>query len=170
VLSPGEWNGAATFNFTANLPGEGTTPATLFVKNDAQNLYLAVRFARTTVDAGDNRLGFEFDNNNDGFGPSNGDDYFGYQFTPISVFSDAFRSGGGESVTTDTQQDGAGAFHNDGTNSVYEISHPLNSGQVGQDFALTAGSTIGLFFQLIIGGVTTTFPGPFIQYTPITIN
>jgi Bacterial Ig-like domain (group 2) len=170
VMSAGEWNGAATFNFTANLPGGGTTPATLFVKNDNQNLYLAVKFARTTVDAGDNRLGFEFDNNNDGLGPANGDDYFGFQLSPFIVFFDAFRSGGGSSVTDDTQRDGAGAFGNNGTNSVYEMSHPLNSGQTGQDFALTAGSTIGLFLQLIIGGVNTSYPGPFIQYTPITIT
>jgi hypothetical protein len=170
LLSPGEWDGAATFNFDAQLPNESTTPATLFVKNDGQNLYLAVRFARNVVDAGDNRLGFEFDNNNNGVGPENGDDYYGYQLSPFSVFSDAFRSGGGESVTDDTQSDGAGAFHNDGTYSVYEISHPLNSGQTGQDFALTAGSTIGLFFQLIIGGTTTTYPGTFIHYLPITIT
>lgn len=168
-MNAGEWDGSATFNFTANLPGGGTTPATLFVKNDAQNLYLAVRFAQNTVLSGDNRLGFEFDTNNDGLGPAVGDDYFVFQHTPISVFSDAFRSAGG-GVTTDTQADGAGAFGNNETYSVYEISHPLNSGQTGQDFALTAGSTIGLFFQLIIGGVTTTFPGPFIQYTPITIT
>lgn len=169
-MNAGEWDGAATFNFTANLPGGGTTPATLFVKNDAQNLYLAVRFVQNTVLSGENRLGFEFDNNNDGIGPAAGDDYFVFQHTPISVFSDAFRSAGGAGVTTDTQADGAGAFGNNETYSVYEISHPLNSGQTGQDFALTAGSTIGLFFQLIIGGVTTAFPGPFIQYTPITIT
>ncbi|MEX2109505.1 MAG: hypothetical protein WD802_02760 [Gemmatimonadaceae bacterium] len=168
VLSAGEWTGATTFNFTANVPGEGTTPATLFVMNNAENLYLAVRFARTIVDAGDNRLQFEFDANNDGLGPAIGDDYFVFQHTSISVFSDAFRSSGG--VTNDTQRDGAGAFGNDGTHSVYEISHPLNTGQAGQDFALTAGSTIGLFLQLIIGNVGTTFPGPFIEYTPITIT
>lgn len=170
VLSAGEWNGASTYSFTANVPGGGTTPATFYVKNDAQNLYLAVRFARTVVDAGDNRWGFEFDTNNDGLGPASGDDYFGFQHTPISIFFDAFRSGGGASVTDDTVKDGAGAFANNGTHSVFEISHPLNSGQTGQDFALSPGSTIGVFFQLIIGDVTTTYPGPFIQYTPITIS
>ncbi len=168
VMNAGEWAGAATYDFTANLPGGGTTPATLFVKNDNDQLYLAVRFTRTSVDAGENRLQFEFDANNDGVGPVDGDDYYGYQQTPSAVFFDAYRRTGG--VTDDTQPDGTAAFQNDGASSVYEISHPLNSGQAGQDFALAGGSTIGLFFQLVIGSTTTTYPGTFIHYLPITIT
>ncbi len=170
VMSPGEWDRALTYDFLASVPGGGVTPVMLFIQNDARNIYFAVRYARAGVDAGDNRFGFEFDTNNDGLGPAPGDDYFGFQQSPTTVFYDAYRSGGGESVTDDPRPDGAGAFHNDGSASVFEISHPLNSGETGQDFALSPGSNIGFFMYLIIGGVTTTYPGPFISYAPITIT
>src|SRR5215216_4418096 len=64
VISPGEWAAAATLNFVANAP-EALVPATWSVKNDATNLYLAVRIDRP---AGSSLggLGFNFDNDNDG--------------------------------------------------------------------------------------------------------
>ena len=44
--------------------------------------------------------------------------------------------------------DGAGAFRHNGTFSMYEMSHPLNSGDVGHDFALAAGDAIGFYLDL----------------------
>ena len=52
VLSPGEWDTAGHYDFPANrspAEGGGTVPATLFVMNDATNLYLALRVSVTTL-------------------------------------------------------------------------------------------------------------------------
>ncbi len=169
-FAPGEWAPASQTPFTVNVPG-GTVAGTLYVMNDAQNLYLAVRFPRTVVD-GTNLLNFEFDNNNNGVGPEDGDDYF--TFTPATGFSDAFRSGcpsgGGSCVTTD-QTNGVGAFFNNGSFTVYELSHPLNSGETGKDFALTAPTTVGMLLQLSVGTGHTVFPaGTFPTYITISIT
>ncbi len=171
VLSPGEWDDAAVTNFSVSVPGGGTTPGKLFVKNDATNLYLAVRFERAVADA-DNRLAFQFDNDNDG-GLEDGDDSFA--FAPSTGFSDRHRTSCPSpcSVTNDIAH-GAGAFANDETFSVYELSHPLNSGETGKDFALTPPTTIGMFLQLRVGdgatSFTTRYPtGTFPTYVVISI-
>src|SRR4051812_47561302 len=89
VISPGEWVSAGQLDFTANTPFGGHTPATLFVMNDASNLYLAVRFERNVLDPG-NSMDFEFDNNNGGKA-QNGDDLI--LFNPdLGVLSDEFRA------------------------------------------------------------------------------
>src|SRR5512140_130852 len=67
IQSPGEWTGAARYDFAVQKPsseGGGTTPATLFVMNDAVNLYLAVQVARPALDR--SSVTFEFDDNHDG--------------------------------------------------------------------------------------------------------
>src|ERR1044071_1655625 len=51
-FSPGEWQTAASLDFEVRLPEGGTTPGTIFVMNDATNLYFAIRFARSRVDPG----------------------------------------------------------------------------------------------------------------------
>jgi hypothetical protein len=185
VLSPGEWDNAAKFNLSVKVPGGGSTPATLYVMNNHVNLYAALRFNRTFVDPG-NTLAFEFDNNNNGV-PENGDDVFG--FTP-PIFFDDFRtnappcppgSGPASCGPSDTQGggtvDGQGAFLNNGTFSVYEMSHPLNSGDLGHDFVLNGGQTVGFFLSLRMIAVVgpgqqdiadTDFPG-FRNYGSILI-
>jgi hypothetical protein len=65
---------------------------------------------------------------------------------------------GSLTLVLEARNDGAGAFANDGTFSVYEISHPLNSGDVGHDFALSVGSTVGFFLFLRIIRAPEVFP------------
>ena len=189
VMSSGEWDGADKIDFNANVPGGGTTPATLYVMNDAANLYLALKFQRNVVDPLGNSLGFEFDNNNDGVA-ENGDDAIVFHAT--AGFFDDFRTndpllcpGEGNPPATcgpaDTDDngtnDGVGAFQNDGAYSVYEMSHPLNSGDTGHDFALSFGDTVGFYLSLRMirepGNYPndygdTDFPG-FRNYAKITI-
>jgi len=88
ILSPGEWDAAGSIDLVINLPGGGTEAATLFVMNDATDLYLALRFARSVVDPG-NSLVLEFDNNDDGVA-ANGDDVI--VFNPAVGFFDGFRT------------------------------------------------------------------------------
>jgi len=169
VLSPGEWIRAGHYDLLVNVPQVGTARATLFVMNDSTNLYLALRFERSVVDPG-NSLFFEFDTNNSGV-LDDGDDATG--FTPGVGFFDNVRTSappcppgslcGLEDTSVGGTKDGAGAFLNNGTFTVYEMSHPLNSGD-DNDFALAPRDTIDFFLSLrIIGGsgeiVDTTFPG-----------
>jgi hypothetical protein len=113
----------------------------------------------------------EFDNNDDGV-RENGDDVL--VMTPGLGFTDDFRTNAppcppGSAPATcglrDTDfggtNDGAGAFHNDGASTVYEISHPLNSGDVGHDFALHAGDRVGMFLSLRMIAAGASFPAGF---------
>jgi len=158
VLSPGEWDAADTINFQANLPadeGGGTTPATLFVMNDANNLYLALRVERTSLDGGS--FFFEFDNDHDGVREP-GDEVIGTT-TNGATNLDNFRTGG--SSPTDTSDggtnEGVSGSSNDGTFTVLERSHPLNSADDAHDFSLNNGDTVGflLRYQILVAG---TFP------------
>ncbi|HVI22823.1 MAG TPA: hypothetical protein VM691_05020, partial [Myxococcales bacterium] len=67
------------------------------------------------------------------------------------------------------REDGVGAFVNDGTTSIYELLHPLRSGDT-HDFSLVSGNRIGtnVFFRLLqmdgafqdtnVPGVNAFFP------------
>ncbi len=170
ILSPGEWDAAGSIDLVINLPGGGTEAATLFVMNDATDLYLALRFARSVVDPG-NSLVLEFDNNDDGVA-ANGDDVI--VFNPAVGFFDEFRTNeppcppgspeaacGLADVTDGGQNDGAGAFSNDGTFSVYELRHTLKSGDLGHDFALDGNQTVGFFLFLRMIRAPGSYPGDF---------
>ena len=187
AICPGEWSGAARFSFSANLPEGGTSPATLFVMNDAANLYLAVRVRRSpTVDGGGQAV-FEFDNDGDGL-LENGNDVILYGSD--GNFFDDFRtnippcdpgSAEGSCGFGDTNHggtnDGDGAHGNDGKYAVYELVHPLNTTDDAHDFSLAAGETLGLALSIQlfspggVAGAVTLFPGPgMFSYTFITIT
>lgn len=177
----GEWDRAACIFFSVNVPG-GTTPAEFCVMNDAVNLYVALRFVRSAADPG-NSFAVEFDNDNDGVA-ENGDDVI--LFNPDVGFVDDVRTNAppcpsgsvpAQCAPRDTDvggtTDGAGAFSNDGTNSTYEMSHPLDSADNANDFSLAVGDTVGFFlFLRVIGSggviVDTDFPG-FRQYAKLRI-
>src|SRR5690606_12240058 len=59
-----EWQDAATVDFHVLDAGGARHPATLYVMNDDQNLFLAVRV--TKFDVGKWRLAIDFDNDGDG--------------------------------------------------------------------------------------------------------
>ncbi len=170
IMSPGEWDGAGRVDLVVNTPGGGTTPATLYIMNDNLNLYLAVHFARQIIDPG-NSLSFGFDNNDNGVA-ENGDESFGLGYGIDGPrFIDGFRTDippctpdagpagcGFSDIDYGGTNDGQGAFRNDGTFSVYEMSHPLSSGDVGHDFALSAGQTVGFYLQLRMIGTGGQWP------------
>jgi len=159
IMGAGEWDGAARLDFLANLPGGGTTPATLLVMNDATNLYLAARVARDRLDNGD--LRFEFDNDHDAAGIENGDDFIQViTSTGGSSFYDSYRTNqppcppgsGGWCGFSDTEGggtlDGQGNTSNDGSFSFYELSHPLDSTDDLHDFSLAPGAAVGFYAEL----------------------
>ncbi|MFL5438197.1 MAG: Ig-like domain-containing protein [Myxococcales bacterium] len=167
-MAAGEWSRASVLDIAAvNLPG-GTTPGKLYVMNDGTDLYLALTFSRTPPAGETSDLSFEFDN--DASGTLNaGDDGF--------MLSDLFHdlvtvapcpTGGPACEVFDTDlmngtDDGAGAFVNDGATSVYELRHPLRSGD-SHDFLLVPGARIGMNVSLHLtqtGGASqdTNVPG-----------
>jgi hypothetical protein len=161
VLASGEWANAASFAIDVVLPEGGTTPGTLYVMNDASNLYLAVRYARSIDDQAKGVV-FEFDNNGSGlFGyppfeegddalvlnaPSQlFDDYRTYRppCPPETVCAPSDTDDGG-------RVDGSGAYAREGTLHVFEIAHPLRSGDTAHDFSLNAGEDVGLQLHIVI--------------------
>ncbi len=179
VMSPGEWDGASSTEFAVNLPEGGTAPGSVFAMNDENNLYLAIRFARAIVDPGNSAV-FEFDNDHSGGARVSGDDVL--VVNPSIDFFDEVRTTeppcpagalcGLLDTTLGGTNDGAGAFHNDGTFTVYEFAHPLNSLDDAHDFSLTPGATVGftLMIRMIAAGAEfpvgfgdTSFPTPCIS-------
>src|SRR5512138_3330688 len=73
-ITPGEYDGAAKVDFRVMLPTtEGAQPATVYITHDKQYLYLAATFDRKWPFHTADRVGFEFDNDNDGI-REDGDD------------------------------------------------------------------------------------------------
>jgi len=152
-----EWKFANTASFYL---GEGYT-GTLYIMNDADNLYVA---AIVTDDDFSNTDGFyiNFDNDNNGVYPESGDDYLyvklgslndGYLTDALNTASDT--SGGGT-------QDGLGAMANDASFNYYEFKHPIDSADDPHDFSLAAGSTVGFRIRYFDGdgtGYTEYWPG-----------
>ena len=161
AISPGEWDTAGYIDFQVNIPGGGTTDGTVFAMNDGDNLYLAVRYDYVTVS---NSVIFYFDNDNSGGGVVAGDDIILFN----NVFYDNYRttSGGPHDTQDGGTTDGAGALSNNGTSTVCELSHPLDSADNSHDFSLQPGDTVGfnIFIRLGAGGgqagTDTDFPVP----------
>ncbi len=167
VFSSGEWDNAGSVDFAANLPpndGGGTTPVTLFIMNDATNLYVALKIARSSL-GGATNPSFEFDNNHDGV-RNEGDDLFGMSegiFSP-PTFIDAFRTSqppclaglcGLRDVDFGGTNDGTADASNDGSFTYVEISHPLNSPDDAHDFSLGAGDIVGFTLGLRLFSLDT---------------
>ena len=175
ILTPGEWSNAQCHVFQANAPGGGTTRAFVCVMNDLTNLYLAVR--HVAADSGNTAM-FEFDNDDDGGWPEDGDDAFQVSTRgDFAQFSDFFRASSvgcpgclrGD-VDEGGTSDGVGSFGSLTTPSalfnVFEASRPLNSADDAHDFSLAAAQLFGMFLQLELtskdlgGGFITFVPGP----------
>ena len=175
VMSPGEWDNAGSFNVLVNVPEGGTTPGTVLIMNDDKNLYLAVRFARVAPDANQSAA-FEFDNNHSGGAIENGDDILINNPFPTIGFHDETRTNdplecfaapqfcGLFDTDVGGTNDGTGVYANDGTSSIYEFEHPLDSADDAHDFSLSPGDIVGFnlsihLFNLNGESGITRFPG-----------
>jgi hypothetical protein len=158
VLSPGEWDAAGQYDFRANrspAEGGGTVPATLFVMNDATNLYLALRVGVT--DLGYSAFdGIFMPSEQNPFGPGNDilratptlfEDYHYQQTAPNTWDWIADVADGGT-------RDGTAAAMQYSGYAVFEVSHPLDSADNGHDFSLTIFSHISFIasFQHCVAG------------------
>ncbi len=166
VLATGEWDMAGHYDFQANrspAEGGGTVPATLFVMNDATNLYLALRVSVTAL--GNSAFDNAFQVPGSPFGPGNDwlravpwgfEDSHWRQTSPATWELAMDTAFGGT-------QDGASYASANGGTGVFEVMHPLNSTDDLHDFSLAVPSHIeyvGLFQHCIAGscGVTNISP------------
>jgi hypothetical protein len=143
-------------------------------QHDGTNLYFLVLVEQSSLDKV-NSLRLDFDNELDG--PTADDDAIGYS-PGGGGFIDEYltdrcinRSQSGCGSTDTVSTDGEGAIGNDGTYTVYELSHPLQ-GTPGEDFVLSSGESVGVFLTLRIGNGAqgnTQFPG-FRDYEEIIIR
>ena len=137
IMGPGEWVNADSYDFTTDhvpTPVDGT----LYVMNDAENLYIFVKIYRDD----DAILTIKFDNDNDRIEWEEDDDGISYNWDNLDSFFDLHYSAWGSDPTT---QDGQGAHTGGASHEYAEFSHPLNSGDP-YDFALSIGDTVG--FQI----------------------
>jgi len=173
IFSTEEWGNAACMSFDVNLPG-GTTTALAYIMNDALSLYAAVLIPGQAMDWGS--VIFEFDNDNCG-DPirDEGDDIFQINTSPLDPyhpveFQDLFRTYAIENGCCENclcgrldngyggWLDGQGQALNDGTYSVYEFSHPLDSLDDAHDFSLKPGDTVGFTIFVSIQNIPSFYP------------
>lgn len=168
-LAPGEWDNALTWDFTARVSG-GPVTGRLLILNDGTNLYVAVALPGVLR----RPLGLRLDFDNDGGGQTalNND---AIVFDPADGFADlhlvrrCLNSGQASCGDADATN-GSGAFGTDPGFSVWELSHPLSSGE-GGDIAVGAGDPLGLFLSLVNGNGAqgnSQWPG-FRNYLAITV-
>ena len=160
-----QWSSAGRAFFPMKTPA-GIVTATVYVMNDNQNLYVAVRFPRNTIDKA-TVLNFIADADNDGINVA-GDDAFQYYGSgSLLGFKDQHAVACGQNVcgqNDPSSNDGAGSFYNDGTTSTFEVSHPLNSADDQHDFSLGARSRIG--FKLLLDILDAQNTSYFTAYPP----
>lgn len=160
VVSAGEWSGAGSLPFVANLPGGGAAPAVFRVMNDATNLYFSLTVAHV---GGDQTLALAFDNDHDGSLPEEGDDGLAFgSFTGGPGLNDNVRSSrppcpvGAFCAFRDTEPggtiDGTAALQTVGSETHFEISHPIDSADDLNDFSLSFGDTVGFAVQYAVFG------------------
>jgi hypothetical protein len=172
VFNASEWACASSRDFSANISG-GSVPATVFWQNDGTNVYFAVRVLQSSLDKV-NTLRIDFDNDGDGVAERN-DDAIGFVGATRTFFDEYLtqrcvnrsQSGCGDA---DPILDGAGAVGNDGTYTVFELAHPLGTGQE-TDISVGTGDVFGFFLTLQSGNGAqgnTQVPG-FRSYIDFTV-
>jgi len=136
IISNSEWHHAAQVEFVM-----GNVSGMIYEMNDETNLYLGVKLNESFPDLF--KIVFEFDNDNDGHDPMQGDDLIFASYTSEFVGTDAYW----DSNRSDFMQDPIHDLQymvNRATSSV-EFSKPLHSSDP-HDFALHAGDNVG--FQM----------------------
>lgn len=186
IFGAGEYPAANQQGFMAKLSG-GEVPATLYWTNDCDNLYIAL--VVKTTDVGDNvSLRLIFDNDADGVPAADDDVLFLEKLvdkktkTSSWVFQDHYltadclnstqSSCSAADVSDGGTRDGEGVFGASGTFGVYEISHPLKSGDTNHDFQLDLGDATAYFavLQLGNGSKGNTEVLDFRTYIPVQIT
>jgi hypothetical protein len=168
IVSPGEWAAADSTTFTL----EATYMTTLYMMNDATDLYIAITVTDATLSSDDQWV-IAFDNNNDGVAFGLGDDHLVTRGD--SPFSDHFWTNDAVNpLRLDTDvggtSDGAGVNAASGGVNSFELRHPLNDADDIHDFSLVVGAMIGVRVSYRDAGVLKGYypqpaPSGWLQYT-----
>jgi hypothetical protein len=166
VLEPEEWSSAGRIDLQVNVFGGATAPARIYIMNDGVNLYYAleldyVDFNRSTFTVTTaspygklpdlSSLDFFADAilANSNYGSPDFYDDFRYSDGSANYGREDQREGGTE--------DGSSGFSQNGGVSVWEMAHPLNSGD-SRDLCVTSRAIAVNFFVRLLnpGPVTDT--------------
>jgi len=160
VIGTTEWAAADTETFT--LPTSGLT-GTLYVMNDAVNIYIALRINDPDFTV-DDKFRISFENDHDGVLEAGDDSLWYCPSAPWLGFSDDYYQ---FPLAFDTAfggtKDGGGAMSRVGGENHIEIWHPLNSADDAHDFSLSLGDTVGFALAYASDGqslVGNEWPGP----------
>lgn len=144
-----EWGGATSYSVTV-----GNRSVVIYVMNDAQNLYIAVRVSTPNAGYSRDAVRFEFDNDNDG-------DFYEMNHDAIQLYLDGefadWSSGHPGNVLRASDQmnggttDGGGGARSSQSDNFFELSHPLNSGDA-LDIALEPGDMVGVKMSISENG------------------
>jgi hypothetical protein len=144
LAAPGEWDHAAAASMTVTYP-EGPRPATILVMNDRSRLYLGLRVARATIGPNEG-VEFHFDNAHDGDGGNPGEDILRLNLSqgPLDMYYDPAT----QTIFPDQHDGGSadvqGTVRNEGSTSMFELAHPLDTADNAHDFSLQPGSRVGV--------------------------
>lgn len=149
VIGPGEWDAAGSYAFMANrapADGGGTVPARLYVMNDATNLYLALRVSVTNLGYSIFNAAFHapppnsFGDGNDVLQVSaSGLEDLHYHFVPPYNYPWL------ADVDDGGSRDGTAVVRTGGEETVFEVSHPLNSTDDRHDFSLAVARRVEFY-------------------------
>lgn len=156
-----EWSGATVYAFDVVRLDGSTAGGKLFVKNDAQNLYVCMRVEETSLGVGPS-FTMEFDAPGTDGEIGDDDDYVavsasGPWCSPMR-FHDGIRFTeppcdpgvlcGLDDVDMGGTSNGNGTAANDGTYTAFELWHPLASGDTANDIQVGAGDK--LYFRVTV--------------------
>ena len=150
VVNPSEWANAATIPFSF---GGGAYVGTLYIMNDAVNIYVGLVITDTAFDANDGFYTF-FDNDNGGETYNEPGDDAIFQFGSFP-FNDLFSNGFvWVNDAPPGTNDGQGTGSRVGSTNHFEMSHPLNTADDSHDFSLSISSIVGIHFAVVVDGTT----------------
>jgi hypothetical protein len=156
VFGPGEYDGAATFSFRVMLPTSvpGTSMATTYITHDQTYLYIATVFDRNSPFHYTDKVGYEFDLDNDGV-REDGDDILitGASGNPnvAHIGADFYRFNNGGWNQSDPVINNLSAWGVVGTKGVFETRHELNSTDDAHDMSINwANGAVSIGMQTMI--------------------
>jgi hypothetical protein len=166
----GEWDRAGRVQFNvARSPaqGGGVVPATLYVMNDAQNVYIGLRVANASL--GESTLSVRFDGNHDNNWAQEGEDAL--YIDGNGLFRDRFIHQVSPNVWQSVDDDdfggtmeGSSADGDDAGFATFEVAHPLDTTDNAHDVSLGPVVRIGvtvLFTHCANLSCGSTTTGPF---------
>ena len=158
TLSAGEWDNAAMWSvFSGAYAG-----STFYMMNDDDNLYIALSVVDATL-ANDDIMEIRFDNANNDTLDLGDDELF---LSPLG-FTDSHYNGTFFGIPDNI--DGTGAVSGFGGVNVFELMHPLSSGDAF-DFSLSAGDTAAFCLRYFDDGLATSTTTSFLPGCSLRAN